>query len=45
MKTIKNAKTFDELLDFKYGKLGTPVKDTFEAKAMAFVIGEMIKNK
>jgi HTH-type transcriptional regulator / antitoxin HipB len=44
MKTIKNAKTFDELLDIKYGKLGTPKRDEFETKAKAFVIGEMIKD-
>ncbi|MCX6233099.1 MAG: hypothetical protein NT175_00010 [Bacteroidetes bacterium] len=24
MKTIRDAKTFDELLDIKYGKIGTP---------------------
>jgi HTH-type transcriptional regulator / antitoxin HipB len=44
MRTIKNAKTFDELLDIKYGKLGTPKRDEFETKAKAFVIGEMIKD-
>ena len=44
MKTIKDAKTFDELLDIKYGKLGTPKRDEFETKAKAFVIGEMIKD-
>jgi ribosome-binding protein aMBF1 (putative translation factor) len=44
MKTIKDAKTFDELLDIKYGKLGTPSRDEFESKAKAFVVGEMIKD-
>ncbi len=44
MKTIKEAKTFDELLDIKYGKLGTPKRDEFETKAKAFVLGEMIKD-
>jgi HTH-type transcriptional regulator / antitoxin HipB len=44
MKTIKDAKTFDELLDIKYGQLGTPKRDEFESKAKAFVIGEMIKD-
>lgn len=43
MKTIKDAKTFDELLDIKYGKMGTPKRDEFEVKAKAFVVGEMIK--
>lgn len=44
MKTIKDAKTFDELLDIKYGKLGTTNRDVFETKAKAFVVGEMIKD-
>ena len=44
MKIIKDAKTFDELLDIKYGKLGTPKRDEFETKAKAFVVGEMIKD-
>lgn len=43
MKTIKEATTFDELLDIKYGKLGTPERDEFEAKSKAFIVGEMIK--
>jgi len=43
MKTIKDAKTFDELLDIKYGKLGTSKRDKFEVKAKSFVVGEMIK--
>ncbi len=44
MKTINQAKSFDELLDIKYGKLGTPDRDVFESKAKAFVVGEMIKD-
>ena len=44
MKTIKDAKTFDELLDIKYGKLGTPNRDEFESGAKAFIVGEMIKD-
>jgi ribosome-binding protein aMBF1 (putative translation factor) len=43
MKTIKDAKTFDELLDIKYGKPGTKARDNFEIKAKSFIIGEMIK--
>ena len=43
MKTIKDAKTFDELLDIKYGKLGADKRDEFEVKAKSFVVGEMIK--
>ena len=43
MKTIKDAKTFGELLDIKYGKPGTRARDNFEIKAKSFIIGEMIK--
>ena len=43
MKHIKDARTFDELLETKYGKLGTPKRDEFEVKAKAFIVGEMIK--
>jgi ribosome-binding protein aMBF1 (putative translation factor) len=43
MKKIKEAKTFDELLDIKYGKPGTPIREEFEEKAVAFMVGEMIK--
>ncbi|WP_066216715.1 helix-turn-helix domain-containing protein [Flammeovirga sp. MY04] len=43
MKEIKDAQNFDELLDIKYGKLGSDKRDDFEVKAKAFVIGEMIK--
>jgi HTH-type transcriptional regulator / antitoxin HipB len=40
---IKNAKNFDELLDNKYGKIGTEKRDQFEEKAQYFVISEMLK--
>ncbi|MCX6269332.1 MAG: helix-turn-helix transcriptional regulator [Bacteroidetes bacterium] len=40
---IRNAKTFDELLDIKYGKVGSSVRDEYEAKANYFVISEMMK--
>jgi HTH-type transcriptional regulator/antitoxin HipB len=43
MKKIKDARTFDELLDIKYGKPGTKERDNFEIKAKSFIIGEMIK--
>ncbi len=45
MKTIKDASNFDELLDIKYGNLGTEKRDEFEAKAKAFIVGEMIKEE
>jgi len=40
---IKNAKNFDELLDIKYGEIGTEKRDIFEEKAQYFVISEMLK--
>jgi len=43
MKKIREARTFDELLDIKYGKPGTPAREEFEGKAVAFMVGEMIK--
>ncbi|MFV0566197.1 MAG: helix-turn-helix domain-containing protein [Flavobacteriaceae bacterium] len=42
-KEIKNAKNFDELLDIKYGKIGTEKRDEFEEKAQYYVISEMLK--
>jgi DNA-binding XRE family transcriptional regulator len=45
MKTdpIKKAKSFDELLDLKYGVVGTTERDAHETKANYFVISEMLK--
>lgn len=40
---IRNAKTFDELLDIKYGKVGSSTREEHEAKANYFVISEMLK--
>jgi len=42
-KNIKDARTFDELLDIKYGKIGNSKRDKFEEKAQYFVISEMLK--
>jgi HTH-type transcriptional regulator/antitoxin HipB len=42
-KNIRNAKNFDELLNIKYGKIGTEKRDAFEEKAQYFVISEMLK--
>lgn len=44
IKAIRNAKNYDELLDFKYGKIGTKKRDTFEEKAQYFVISEILKD-
>jgi len=43
MKQMSKAKSFDELLDIKYGILGTEKRDVFEVKAKSFIVGEMIK--
>ena len=40
---IRNTKTFDELLDVKYGKTGTKKREVFEERAQYFVISEMLK--
>lgn len=40
---IRNAKNFDELLDIKYGKIGTEKRDEFEERSQYFVISEMLK--
>jgi DNA-binding XRE family transcriptional regulator len=40
---IKKAKSFEELLGIKYGKIGTEKRDEFEEKAQYFVISEMLK--
>ena len=42
-KSVKDARTFNELLDIKYGKIGTLKRDKFEEKAQYFVISEMLK--
>ena len=37
---IKGVKSFNELLDIKYGKIGEKKRDEFETKAQCFVISE-----
>jgi len=37
------AATFDELLDIKYGEIGTPERDEFEESARNFAISELLK--
>ena len=36
---IRNAKNFDELLDIKYGKIGTEKRDEFEEKEQDVIAG------
>lgn len=41
--TIRKAKSFDELLDIQYGKIGTKKRDAFDERAQYFVISETLK--
>jgi len=43
MTDLINIKTFDELLDIKYGKIGNPKRDQFHEDAKKYIIGEMIR--
>jgi len=43
MKTLQDVKTFDELLEVKYGSIGTKKRDEFESRSQAFMIGELLK--
>lgn len=40
---MKNIKTFDQLLEEKYGNKGTPERDRFDADSLAFRLGVMLK--
>ena len=42
-KNLKEVKLFDELLDVKYGKVGSVKREVYEEKAQYFVISEMLK--
>lgn len=42
-KVAKSITNFNELLDSKYGKTGSPKRDAFEEKAQYFVISTMLK--
>lgn len=40
---MKNVKTFDQLLDEKYGKKGNTKRDQYDADSLAFRLGAMLK--
>ena len=40
---MKNVKTFDQLLDEKYGLKGSSGRDQFDAESLAFRLGVMLK--
>lgn len=44
-KEITGVKTFDELLNAKYGKRGEAERERFEADALAFCLAEVLKNE
>ena len=43
MGNYKGLKSFDELLDKKYGKVGDFKRNKFEEKSQMFIISEMLK--
>ena len=43
MKDYKNIKTFDELIELEYGKIGTESRNKYEENAQMFIISEMLK--
>ena len=42
---LKCLNSVDDLLDEKYGKLGTPTRDEFEAKAQSWYYGEILRDR
>jgi len=40
---MKKVKTFDQLLDEKYGAKGNTERDQFDANSLAFRLGAMLK--
>ena len=44
-KDLHSVKSFDELLDVKYGKTGTKDRDEFEQKSNNFIVGELLKDE
>jgi ribosome-binding protein aMBF1 (putative translation factor) len=40
---MKDIKTFDQLLDDKYGKKGSDKRDQFDSDSLAFRLGVMLK--
>jgi len=43
MEDYKDIKDFDELLDKKYGKIGSKKRNEFEERSHMFIISEMLK--
>jgi DNA-binding XRE family transcriptional regulator len=43
MTDYNGIKTFDELLEKEYGKVGTESRNAYEEKAQMFIVSEMLK--
>ncbi|MEK9603617.1 MAG: helix-turn-helix transcriptional regulator [Flavobacteriaceae bacterium] len=43
MKDYNNIKSFDELVEFEHGKIGTNSRNKFEEGAQMFIVSEMLK--
>ena len=43
MEEIRATRSFDELLDVKYGKVGTKTREKYDLKSNKFRVGELIK--
>jgi len=41
---LKKARSFDEILEIKYGKRGMPKREKFHEDARIFVISELLKD-
>ena len=43
MKDYDNIKTFDELIEFEHGTIGSETRNTYEENSQMFIISEMLK--
>ena len=43
MTNYKGVKTFDELIEREYGKIGTESRNEYEEKAQMFIVSVMLK--
>ena len=42
---VAKLHSFDDLLDKEYGKIGTPSRNAFHEKALAYYYGEILKDR
>ena len=43
MKDYSGIKTFDELIEWEHGKIGTDSRNEYEERAQMFIVSEMLK--